>query len=81
MPTETFDIIVRGRLSPELVADLNGFGATFCSDGFTHLVGDVADKEQLRGVRQLLHRGGVEVVAARPVGDDVHQHQGGSTPS
>ena len=81
MATERVDIIVRGPLSPEKTVALNGFDPTFCSDGFTHLVGDIVDDEQLRSVRELLSHQGVEVVSVRPVGADLHQHRSGGPTS
>ena len=74
MPVETFDIIVRGPLSPSLASTVDGFDATFCKDGFTHLVGEIENKEQLRRVRQLLVDQEVEVVSARPVRGAFHAH-------
>jgi hypothetical protein len=58
VPIDTFEVVVRGRLSPTLVTALKGFDVSRCTDGLTHLVGPVPDQGQLN----------IELVSVNPVG-------------
>ena len=49
-----FEIVVKGRLSPTLVAALDGFEVSRCDDGMTHLVGWVPDQAGLHGLLERL---------------------------
>lgn len=68
MGAETFEIVVKGRLSPALVAAIKGFEVTRCERGMTHLVGWVPDQARLHGTLELLRDLNVElssVIAVR----------------
>jgi hypothetical protein len=54
VPVERFEVVVRGRLSPELVATMEGFDVTRCAHALTHLVGSVADQAELHKLFQVL---------------------------
>jgi hypothetical protein len=64
---ESFEIVVRGRLSPTLVAALDGFEVIRCDDGLTHLVGFVPDQSRLHGLLELLRDLNIELVSMNPV--------------
>ena len=66
MSVETFEVIVRGRMSTTLATAMEGFDATCCLDGFTHLVGKV-DKEQLHRLFQVLLDLNIELVSVNLV--------------
>ncbi len=63
---ETFEIVVRGRLSPTLVAALEGFEVSHCDDGLTHLVGWVPDQARLHSVLELLRDLNIELASVNP---------------
>lgn len=69
MPPERFEIVVRGRLSPTLLAAIDGFGfdATPCTDGHTHLVGLVPDQARIHELFQRLFDLDIELVSVNPV--------------
>jgi hypothetical protein len=54
VPVERFEVVVRGRLSPELVATLEGFDVTRCARALTHLAGSVANQAELHQLFQVL---------------------------
>jgi len=64
---EEFEIVVRGRLSPALVAALDGFDVSHCTDGLTHLVGPVPDQARIHGVFQILRDLNIELLSVNPV--------------
>lgn len=45
---------MKGRLSPTLVAAIDGFEVSRCEHGETHLVGWVPDQARLHGTLELL---------------------------
>ena len=67
MTVEEFEIVVRGRLSPALVAALDGFDVSHCTDGLTHLVGPVPDQARIHGVFQILRDLNIELLSVNPV--------------
>ncbi len=66
MGAETFEIVVKGRLSPTLVAALEGFQVSHCDDGMTHLVGWVPDQARLHSVLELLRDLNIELASVNP---------------
>ena len=66
LPVDTFEVIVRGRMSTSLVGAMEGFDATCCLNGYTHLVGEV-DKEQLHRLFEVLLDLNIELVAVNLV--------------
>jgi hypothetical protein len=63
---ETFEIVVRGQLSPTLVAALEGFEVSWFDRGCTHLVGWVPDQAGLHGLLQRLADLNIELTSINP---------------
>ncbi len=68
MGAESFEIVVRGRLSPTLVVALDGFEVRCFDEGLTHLVGFVPDQSRLHSLLELLRDLNIELVSVNPVG-------------
>lgn len=68
MGADSFEIVVRGRLSPTLVVALDGFEVSCFDDGLTHLVGFVPDQSRLHSLLELLRDLNIELVSVNPVG-------------
>ncbi len=71
MGAESFEIVVRGRLSPTLAAALDGFEVSHCDNGLTHLVGFVPDQSRLHGLLDLLRDLNIELVSMNPIATPV----------
>ena len=69
MPVEMVEIVVRGRLSPTLVAALGGFDVSHCTDGLTHLVGPVPDQARIHSLFRILSDLNIELVSVNPVSE------------
>lgn len=67
MHSQVMELIVRGRLGPDLIAVLDGFEVRTDERGFTHIVGAVADQARLLGVLELFDGLHIEVVSVNPV--------------
>ena len=67
MSAGSFEIVVRGRLSPTLIAAMNGFEVSRCDLGLTHLVGWVPDQARLHSTMQLLSDLNIELVSVNPM--------------
>lgn len=67
MSAKRYKVIVRGRLSPGLVAAFEGFEAADFDQGLTHLVGLVPDQEALHRLLGLLSDLYIELVSVNPV--------------
>ena len=67
MAAQTFEIVVRGRLSPTLAAALDGFEVSRCEHGMTHLVGWVPDQARLHSTLELLRDLNIELASVNPV--------------
>ena len=63
----SFELVVKGRLSPTLIAAMDGFEVSRCDLGLTHLVGWVPDQARLHGVLELLRDLNIELVSVNPV--------------
>jgi len=50
---ERFELVVKGRLSQNLIAAIDGFEVSRCEHGETHLVGWVPDQARLHGTLEL----------------------------
>ena len=70
MTSHVYEVIVRGRMSPELMASLEGFTIDTGDDGLTRLVGDVPDQPQLLGLLAAFDDLHIEVVSVNPVAAD-----------
>jgi hypothetical protein len=73
VPVERFEIVVRGRLSPELATALDGFDVSHCTDGLTHLVGPVPDQARIHGLFRMLSDLNIELVSVNPVAEAVSE--------
>ncbi len=69
MSPEGFEIVVRGRLGPDILVAIDGFDASYCTDGHTHLVGLVSDQARIHSVFRHLLDLNIELVSVNPVGD------------
>ena len=63
---ERFEIVVKGRLSPTLIAAIDGFEVSRCDHGETHLVGWVPDQARLHSTLELLRDLNIELVSVNP---------------
>lgn len=75
MTSHVYEVIVRGRMSAELMASLTGFMIDTGQDGLTRLVGDVPDQPQLLGLLAALDDLHIEVVSVNPVAADTVQRE------
>ncbi len=67
MSARSFEVVVKGRLSPTLTAAIDGFEVSRCEDGFTHLVGWVPDQARLHSTLELLRDLNIELISVNPV--------------
>jgi hypothetical protein len=63
---ERFEVVVKGRLSPTLIAAIDGFEVSRCDRGETHLVGWVPDQARLHSTLELLRDLNIELVSVNP---------------
>lgn len=63
---EGFEIVVKGRLSPTLIAAFDGFEVSRCDHGETHLVGWIPDQATLHGTFEMLRDLNIELVSVNP---------------
>jgi len=61
MSVETFDIVVRGELSPMITDELEGFDVVSREAGSTRLRGLVPDQARLVGILELLRGFNIEI--------------------
>jgi hypothetical protein len=66
----TFEVIVRGRLSPWLLAAFDDLWSTRCDRGITHFVGCVRDQETLHRLFHLLRDLNIEVLSVNSVKEE-----------
>ena len=66
MNAGSFEIVVKGRLSPTLIAAMDGFEVSRCELGLTHLVGWVPDQARLHGTLEMLRDLNIELVSVNP---------------
>jgi hypothetical protein len=62
----SFEIVIRGRLSPTLTAAMDGFDVSRYDKGLTHLVGWVPDQARLHGTLEMLRDLNIELVSVNP---------------
>jgi hypothetical protein len=63
---QRFEIVVKGRLSPTLIAAIDGFEVSRCDNGETHLLGWVPDQARLHSTLELLRDLNIELVSVNP---------------
>ncbi len=66
MNAGSFEIVVKGRLSPTLIAAMDGFEVSRCDLGLTHLVGWVPDQARLHATLEMLRDLNIELVSVNP---------------
>jgi hypothetical protein len=69
VPIRTFEVIVRGRLSPALLVAFGDFEAAHVDGGLTCLIGHAADQDALYRLFRVLQDLNVELVSVNTVGD------------
>ncbi len=69
LPTEKLEIVVRGTLGPSVLAAMNGFEVSYCTDGLTHLVGTSSDQAKIHGLFRILCDLNIELISVNPVVD------------
>lgn len=82
MGSKRIEIVVKGRLSPTLIAAIDGFEVSHCERGVTHLVGWVPDQSGLHSTLGLLGDLNIELVSVNPVpplGSNAYIPEGGIT--
>jgi hypothetical protein len=66
LSAQSFEIVVKGRLSPTLVAAMDGFEVTGVDEGRTTLVGWIPDQARLHSTFVLLRDLNIELVSVNP---------------
>lgn len=66
---QTVEVIVRGRLGPDLVAALSDYSIEVTPDGWTSITGQVCDQARLIGLLGMLDELHIEVVSVNFVDD------------
>ena len=69
MGGETFEIVVKGTLSPALASAFDGFEVRGIGDGKTRLVGQVPDQARLHGLLELFRDLTIELISVNRVRD------------
>jgi hypothetical protein len=67
MDSQEIEIVVRGKLGPDLVAALDGFAVGTSPRGRTRVVGLVPDQARLLGILAMLDELHVDVISVNPV--------------
>ncbi len=67
MSPESFEIVVRGHLTPTLIIALDGFEVSRYADGFTYLVGWVPDQARLYSLLGVLRDLNIELKSVNAV--------------
>lgn len=65
--SQVVEIVVRGKLGPDLVAALQGFAVEDAVDGCSRVVGGIPDQARLIGLLEMLDELHIEVVSVNPV--------------
>jgi hypothetical protein len=75
MTSHVFEVVVRGRMSDELMAALQGFTVETRDDGLTRVVGNVEDQPRLLGLLAAFDDLHMQVVSVNPVSIDQKQSE------
>ena len=67
MSARVIEMVLRGRLSPELIYALEGFGVRTDDQGLTRVAGQVDDQARLMGLLDLFANLHIEVVSMSAV--------------
>jgi hypothetical protein len=60
------EIVVKGRMSPTLIAAIDGFDLRCVEDGRSTLVGWIPDQSRLHGALEMLRDLNIELVSVNP---------------
>jgi hypothetical protein len=71
----SFEIVVKGRLSPTLIAAMDGYEVSRCDLGLTHLVGWVPDQARLHSTLERLRDLNIELVSVNPIESQAPQER------
>jgi hypothetical protein len=66
LSAQSIEIVIKGTLSPTLVAAFDGFEVSGVEDGRTTLVGWIPDQSRLHGTFQLIRDLNIELVSVNP---------------
>jgi hypothetical protein len=69
VPIHTFEVVIRGRLSPALLAAFGQFEASHFERGLTHLMGHGVDQAELYRLFDLIRDLNIELVSVNRVRD------------
>ena len=64
---QVVEVIVRGRLGPDLIAALHDFEVETVADRCTRVVGSIPDQARLIGLLEMFDQLHIEVVSVNPV--------------
>lgn len=67
MADRVVEVVVSGRLGPELAAALDGFSVASDASGITRVVGRIPDQARLFGVLEMFEELNIEVISVNPV--------------
>lgn len=67
MDSRVVEVIVRGRLGPDIVAALPEFRIDTDADGLTWIVGAIPDQAKLLGILEMFDALHIDVVSVNPV--------------
>lgn len=63
MESQEIEVVVGGRLGPDLVAALDGFSVSVDDAGHSHVVGSVPDQPRLFGLLEMFDSLHIEVIS------------------
>ena len=66
MSAQSIEIVVKGRLSPTLIAAIDGFEVSGGEDGRTTLLGWIPDQARLHSTIELLRDLNIALVSVNP---------------
>lgn len=68
MSSETFEIVIKGAVSPELSAAFLDFDVTtHVVNGRTYLIGAIQDQGKLHGLLEMLSSLNIELISVNPI--------------
>ena len=68
MTAPVMEILVRGRLGPDLIMALDGFRVENPEPGLTRVTGPMTDQAKLFGILDMLYGLHIEVISVNPLG-------------
>lgn len=71
--SQVVEVVVRGRLGPDLIAALDDFAVEPAPDGCTRVIGRIPDQARLIGLLDLFDQLHIEVVSVNPVPESAAQ--------